>query len=99
MLRYAPISDVRLLASLASGATSSLSALYDRYQARVFGAALAICRDEAVAAEASLRTFMWVHGQAARLSRCRPEVIGQVIELQAVAFVRQRGAMVLRDPA
>lgn len=99
MLRRAPPSDVRLLASLASGGTGSLSAFYDRYQARVYGAALAICRDEAVAAEASLQTFIWVHAQAARLSRCRPEVIGQAIELQAVTFGRRCSAMVPRDPA
>lgn len=74
-----------------------MSALYDRHQARVYGAALAVCDGEACAAEASVRTFLWVQVQAARLSRCPQSVIEQAIELQAVAFGRQRARGRLRS--
>ncbi len=90
LARHGTDSDADLLTSLDSGTAEAMSALYDRYQARVYGAALAVCSDEDRAAEACLQTFLWMQGQAARLSRCSPAMIGQAIELQAVALCRRR---------
>lgn len=84
--------DATLLASLGSGSADAISVLYDRYQALVYGAALATCGDETSAAETCLRTFLWLRHQATRLSGCPPGVIKQAIELQAVAIGRQRVA-------
>lgn len=85
-------SDGTLLALLGSGPADAISLLYDRYQARVYGAALAVCKDEESAAEASLETFLWMRHHAVRLSRCPPVVIERAIELQALSYGRRRAA-------
>lgn len=87
-----PLSDGTLLTRLGAGSADAMSVFYDRYQARVYGAAMSVGRDEAGAAETCLQTFLWVRHHAVQLSRCPPEVIEQAIELQALSFGRRRAA-------
>lgn len=58
------LSDESLLAGMASGDPEATTAFIRRYQARVFGLALAILSDRAAAEEVAQETFIraWRHG-------------------------------------
>jgi RNA polymerase sigma-70 factor, ECF subfamily len=70
---YSTQDDVSLIHSMAQGQTGALSELYDRYNRLVFGLALAVVGDRAIAGEITLDVFtrIWQRAGTYRAGRAR----------------------------
>lgn len=64
--RYTALSDEALMAGVAAREPAAIDAFISRFQSRVYGAALAILRDRALAEEAAQDAFLrvWRHADA-----------------------------------
>jgi RNA polymerase sigma-70 factor (ECF subfamily) len=87
-------SDEALLERLAAGADeSALSDLYDRYQAQMYGIAMRITRDPALAQDAVQEAFVGVWRNAARYAAGRSSVRTWMLSIahhRAIDIVRRR---------
>ena len=87
-------SDEALLERLAGGADeSALSDLYDRYQAQMYGLAMRITRDPALAQDAVQEAFVGVWRNAARYALGRSSVrtwMLSIVHHRAIDIVRRR---------
>jgi RNA polymerase sigma-70 factor (ECF subfamily) len=92
----ADTSDEALIARLASGVDEeALSQLYDRYQAMMYGLALRITRDTAMAQDAVQEAFVGIWRNAARYSEGRASVktwIMSITHHRAIDLIRRRRA-------
>ncbi len=87
-------SDEALLARLATGADEdSLSKLYDRYQAQMYGLAMRITNDAQIAQDAVQEAFVGIWRNAARYSEARASVRTWMLSIthhRAIDLVRRR---------
>jgi RNA polymerase sigma-70 factor (ECF subfamily) len=92
----ADTSDEALIARLASGVDEeALSQLYDRYQASMYGLALRITRDTAMAQDAVQEAFVGVWRNAARYSVARASARTWILSIthhRAIDLIRRRRA-------
>jgi RNA polymerase sigma-70 factor, ECF subfamily len=92
----ADIPDEALIARLASGVDEeALSQLYDRYQALMYGLAVRITRDTALAQDAVQEAFVGVWRNAARYSEGRASVRTWILSIthhRAIDLIRRRRA-------
>jgi RNA polymerase sigma-70 factor, ECF subfamily len=92
--REAGPSDEALLERLAGGADErALSDLYDRYQAQMYGLAMRITRDPALAQDAVQEAFVGVWRNAARYAADRSTVRTWILSIahhRAIDIVRRR---------
>jgi RNA polymerase sigma-70 factor (ECF subfamily) len=90
-------SDEALLGRLAAGADEhALSDLYDRYQAQMYGLAMRITRDPALAQDAVQEAFVGVWRNAASYSAGRSSVRTWMLSIahhRAIDIVRRRRAV------
>jgi RNA polymerase sigma factor (sigma-70 family) len=89
----AAVSDEGLMAGVAAGDEPALHEFIDRFQRRVYGAALAIVRDQALADEVTQDTFMRVWRRAESFDPRRGTVTGWLMRVTrniAVDAVRVR---------
>jgi RNA polymerase sigma-70 factor (ECF subfamily) len=86
--------DEALIARLATGVDEeALSQLYDRYQALMYGLALRITRDTAMAQDAVQEAFVGVWRNAARYSEGRASVRTWILSIthhRAIDLIRRR---------
>jgi RNA polymerase sigma-70 factor (ECF subfamily) len=89
-------SDEALLERLAAGTDeAALSELYDRYQAQMYGLAMRITRDAALAQDAVQEAFMGVWRHAARYAAGRSSARTWILSIthhRAIDLVRRRRA-------
>jgi RNA polymerase sigma factor (sigma-70 family) len=75
------VSDEALMAGVAAGHEPALHEFVDRFERRVYGAAIAITRDPALADEITQDTFMRVWRRAESFDPRRGTVIGWVMRI------------------
>ena len=90
------VSDELLLERLARGSDDqALSELYDRYQASMYGLALRITRDTAMAQDAVQEAFVGVWRNASRYSGAKASVRTWILSIthhRAIDLIRRRRA-------
>lgn len=79
--RYAALSDEALMAGVAAREPAAIDAFIGRFQSRVFGAAIAILRDRALAEEATQDAFMRVWRHAGAFDPRRGSVTGWLMRI------------------
>jgi RNA polymerase sigma-70 factor (ECF subfamily) len=93
-VRAAGSSDEALLERLAAGTDErALSDLYDRYQAQMYGLAMRITRDPALAQDAVQEAFLGVWRNAGRYAAARSSVRTWMLSIahhRAIDIVRRR---------
>ena len=85
--------DADLLAACSNGDEQALASLYDRYGKLVYGVALRVLRDSALAEDAVQETFVTVWGQAASYHPARGSASTWIVTLahrRAVDLVRSQ---------
>jgi RNA polymerase sigma-70 factor, ECF subfamily len=92
----AAATDEELLGRLASGVDdAALSELYDRYQAQMYGLAMRITNDAALAQDAVQEAFVGVWRNASRYAQARASVRTWMLSIthhRAIDIVRRRRA-------
>jgi RNA polymerase sigma-70 factor (ECF subfamily) len=90
----AAVTDVELVGRLAAGPDeAALSELYDRYQAAMYGLAMRITNDSALAQDAVQEAFVGVWRNAGRYAKARASVRTWMLSIthhRAIDIVRRR---------
>ena len=89
-----PLSDESLLAGFAAGEPEAAVAFVRRFQARVYGLALAIVRDRGAAEDVAQETFVRAWRQASSYDARRGRVLTWLLAIarnRAIDVIRKRG--------